>query len=154
MKIIDDEGRIFGIVNVIDLTVILFIISAITGFSWLVYTGELFKDHDPYKRNIVQKEIVISIVNPDTDFIDAVKKEILRTKNITIETKINKITLEKIKTAKRIMNVTIQIPAKKMDGEYFYYRDLYNPYKIKLNAQIPIKTQNIDLDGEIVDIIK
>lgn len=67
IKIIDDKGKVFGIINIIDLTVILFLISTTAGFAWLIYTGELFKDHNPAKKLFVEKDVdVLLIAQPNS----------------------------------------------------------------------------------------
>ena len=50
IRIIDDKGRIFGIVNIIDLTVVLFILAVITGFFWLAYND---KFQDIFKGKVI-----------------------------------------------------------------------------------------------------
>jgi amino acid transporter len=39
MKLIDDEGRLFGVVNVIDVLVVLFVATALASFTGLSYAA-------------------------------------------------------------------------------------------------------------------
>ena len=59
MPIIDYNGRIFGIVNVIDLAILIFFISLITGFLNLSQSGELYSDHDPAKKFFLEKNVSV-----------------------------------------------------------------------------------------------
>lgn len=91
-KIIDDKGKVFGVINIIDLTVILFLISTISGFAWLIYTGELFKDHNPAKKLFVDKYIEVMFNAQPNSTILLLQNEINKQENSEARLKIINIT--------------------------------------------------------------
>lgn len=60
MHVIDDEGRVFGIINIIDLLVFLMVFFLIVGVLWLSYTDDLFRDFDPNKKEYVSKIVDVT----------------------------------------------------------------------------------------------
>src|SRR3989338_2194702 len=78
MQIIDDKGKVLGIINIIDLTVLLFIISTITGFWWLMHTGELFKDQNPAKKLFMEKDVEILFKTRSDLIVAAIQDEIIK----------------------------------------------------------------------------
>ena len=78
MDLIDEKGKVLGIINIIDLTILLFLVSVITGFFWLVYTGELFKDHDPVKRRYVYLNVTALLLKQTYSDLQLLEQEIIR----------------------------------------------------------------------------
>ena len=78
-NIIDENGKVFGIINIIDLTVLLFVVSAITGFAWLMYTEELFRDHNPANKLFIEKNVEIILKNQSNTTITLLRGEMRRT---------------------------------------------------------------------------
>lgn len=76
MPIIDEKGRIFGFINIIDFFVILFLITTITGFLHLAYTGNLYKDFDPQKKEHIKKVINLNIQKQTFSDISEFKKQL------------------------------------------------------------------------------
>ncbi len=60
MRIIDEKGRVFGIINIIDLLFFLIVFFLVTGVLWLSYTGDLFRDFDPNKKEYIPKIVDIT----------------------------------------------------------------------------------------------
>lgn len=150
MQIIDKNGKILGIINIIDLTVLLFLTSTITGISWLVYTGELFKDHDYKKKIYTDKTIEIEAIIETHSELEAIKKIMhasqkseftsLKILNITTEYLPANI-IEKKKhfeiIKKNTLNLKATIILKTLKDYYtgIYY---YNYHPIQINSTIQI----------------
>ena len=99
MKLINENGKVLGIINIIDLTVLLFIISAITGFSWLIYTGELFKNHNPYYKQFIEKDVEVILKNKIPQEILLLKDEMTKLKDSDSGIKILNVTVSQTKTS-------------------------------------------------------
>lgn len=156
MKLIDNNGKVFGIINIIDLTALLFIISAITGFLWLVYTGELFGDHDPARKLFIEKEIEFILKNQQEQIMpkleEAMQKTIndtsalIRITNITsnkhCEKDLTNTTTDIICSYDVNLNLKLKTQIDKSTDEYYFYNggDEKNYAEIKLNTN---KTVNI-----------
>ena len=61
MHFIDTKGRVFGIINILDLIVLLFFVSTVTGFFWLLNRGDFSRDFDPFKREYTEKEVEVGM---------------------------------------------------------------------------------------------
>lgn len=81
MQLIDDKGRVLGIINIVDLTVLLFLISTVSGFAWLDYTGILFEDFsdfNPKKEVFFDKQIEVILMEQPIPEVTLLKQEINR----------------------------------------------------------------------------
>lgn len=76
MQLIDEKGKVFGIINIIDLTILLFLTSTITGFGWLYYTGDLFRDLDPARKLYAEKDAELLLENQSRSILRVIEREI------------------------------------------------------------------------------
>ena len=165
MKIINDKGKVFGIINIIDLTVLLFIISTITGISWLIYTGELFKDHDPAKITFQKKKVELFIDNQTENTIKQLSKIKLPEKisdNIQLDnTKIER-TNEQINiltntknTSINSYNITFWLDLKTQTDFYtktIYVYDGIKPMPLEENQHFFLTWKNNTFNTTIISI--
>ncbi|GEM_PF-5993183 len=170
MKLIDNNGKVFGIINIIDLTASLFLISAITGFSWLVYTGELFSDHDPARKLFVEKEIELFLTNQQESTVIKLKDTMQKTINDT-NALIRVTNITSNKHCKRdltnnttdiicIYNVNLNLKLKtqidKSTNEYYFYNGgdekNYKDIKLEINKTVNIIILQTSLIGTITKI--
>jgi len=165
MQLIDEKGRVFGVVNIVDLTVLLFIVSATTGFWWLLQTGNLLKDFSEF--------------NPKKEFFFDAKTEVVLTKQTTVDITLLESEIERLKNTEhipiRILKITkiepslntlgsITVQGKLLDAtlllsvrakfdplEKVYY---YNGMPLMPGKDIPINTGLFDKQGKIINLFQ
>ncbi len=163
MQLIDEKGKVLGIINIVDLTVLLFILSTVTGFWWLLQTGNLLKDFSDF--------------NPKKEVFFDVKTEVILTKRTPADVALLKSEIERLKETKnipvRIFNITqikptlitqgsVQVEGKFFDAALFlnirakfdplekvYY---YEGMRLDPGKEILINTGFFNKKGTIINV--
>jgi len=165
MGLIDDKGRVFGIINIIDLTVLLFIAVVITGVFWLAYND---KFEDIFKGKVIDltraaqespkyANVTITLFKQPYFIANQIKE------NITIFHGSQQIIINKIKnTPSKIeinnvpfsydIELTMQLKLTKINERYVY-KYLPTEYAaLLIGSNFTIKTEKFEVSGITTNI--
>jgi len=170
LQILDNNGRLFGIINIIDLTFLLFVLSAVLGGIWIFERGDLYKDFNPYEREYEEKKVVLVLKN-QTDFsiYDLIKylrvseemendMKVSKQGNLTLVHKdtlpfkiLDVTNVTRAAQDHRLYNVVLSAKLKAnfdiCQGIYFY-----KGQPLEKGNQFSIHSDFLDFTGEIVDL--
>ncbi|MBI2564612.1 DUF4330 family protein [Candidatus Woesearchaeota archaeon] len=157
MHLIDDKGKIFGAINVIDLTVLLFVIlSGLTFYKYIILqdwpvilnqTLEKFSPQQKIQEPVVKKKITL-LVEDQPEFIkDAVKPGLKIYRDNSVAALVESV---KIIANKNKYDLVINLLATLEKNQNNLI--LKNDAIVKINKELKLNTELLDLTGIVVDI--
>ena len=154
MPIIDYNGRIFGIVNVIDLAILIFFISLITGFLNLSQSGELYSDHDPAKKFFLEKNVSVILKdqpNSTKRYLEEGIQSVNDNASLMSILQVRSLSIRQYSNNKTSEDLLVLLQAKTFydkNQDTYYYKSM----PLKYTESLHINLSNIDANSTIVCI--
>ncbi len=137
MAVVDEEGKLFGVVNAVDLIIIAIVI--VIGF--FVYYSVFGTEDWTYiqiRSNSQPASVIENLRIGDIEYGDISGRKIGEIVNVEV--------MPTVSTSSDVI-VTMKVLAKRVFGDI-----VYKETKLKINALIEIETERIFLDGKVIEI--
>ena len=135
MKFIDEKGKLFGIINPVDLIVILLILAVVAGVGYRIFSSRLNGDNNPFSG---EKEVYITLYAQQQ--LPEVAKSIKKGDRLVANNQYTNAEVVEIVSVEKAATVSPNSEGKSVLSEHPLWQDVTILIKDKVNpASLPLK---------------